>query len=133
MAVALSKASAVAKDMRMLIDGRFVESVGGKQIAVENPANRQIIGTVPRGDAEDVGRAVEAAASAFPSWSRTVPRERGRALQKIADSIEARAEELARIIAEETGNALRTQARPEARGAVDVLRYFGGLASELKG
>ena len=133
MAVALSKASAAAKGMRMLIDGSFVESVGGKQIAVENPANRQIIASVPRGDAADVERAVEAAVRAFPSWSRTVPRERGRALQKIADSIEARTEELARIIAEETGNALRTQARPEARGAVDVLRYFGGLASELKG
>jgi betaine-aldehyde dehydrogenase len=47
--------------------------------------------------------------------------------------VEARVEELARIVAEETGNAIRTQARPEARGAADILRYFGGLASELKG
>src|SRR4030095_1597086 len=39
----------------------------------------------------------------------------------------------ARIVAEDTGNAIRTQARPEAKGAADILRYFGGLASELKG
>src|SRR6202022_1185812 len=64
---------------------------------------------------------------------RVVPRERGRALQKIADAVEVRVEELARIIAEETGNAIRTQARPEAKGAADILRSFGGLASELKG
>jgi formamidopyrimidine-DNA glycosylase len=54
-------------------------------------------------------------------------------LQKVADAVEMRVEELARIVAEETGNAIRTQARPEAKGAADILRYFGGLASELKG
>src|SRR5215471_12765322 len=53
--------------------------------------------------------------SAFPAWSRMVPRERGRLLARIADALEARVEELARTIALETGNALRTQARPEAK------------------
>ena len=54
-------------------------------------------------------------------------------LQKIADAVEARVEELARTVAEETGNAIRTQARPEVKSAVDIFRYFGGVASELKG
>src|SRR5262249_58699041 len=66
-------------------------------------------------------------------WSRRVPRERGRLLAWIADALEARVEELARIIALETGNALRTQARPEAKTTVDIIRYFGGLGGELKG
>src|SRR5690606_5760563 len=105
----------------------------GRTFQVENPARRQPIAEAPRGDAEDVDRAVRAAAAAFPKWARTVPRERGRLLLKIADRIEAREEELARTIATETGNALRTQARPEAKGAADIFRYFGGLASELKG
>jgi betaine-aldehyde dehydrogenase len=52
---------------------------------------------------------------------------------KIADSMEAESEALAKLIATETGNALRTQSRPEAKGAADLFRYFGGLASELKG
>jgi acyl-CoA reductase-like NAD-dependent aldehyde dehydrogenase len=135
MAVAMSKAQAGDRPTRkqMLIDGEWVDSASGKDILVESPGNRQTFGSVPRGGAEDIDRAVKAAAKAFAAWSRVVPRERGRALQKIADALEPRVEELARIVAAETGNAIRTQARPEARGAVDILRYFGGLASELKG
>src|SRR6266498_1934753 len=135
MAVAISKTTAATtgKRAQMLIDGSWVDSTSGKEIPVESPGNRQNIGSIPRGGAEDVDRAVRAAGKAFASWSRVIPRERGRMLQKIADAVEARMEELARIIAEETGNAIRTQARPEAKGAADILRYFGGLASELKG
>ena len=54
-------------------------------------------------------------------------------LLKIADEIDARHEELARLIAEETGNALRTQGRPEVQVSSALFRYFGGLAGELKG
>src|SRR4029450_4066073 len=135
MAIAMSKTTVAAsgKHVQMLIDGSWVASVSGKEIAVENPGNRQVIASVPRGGAEDVDRAVKAASKAFAGWSHVIPRERGRMLQKIADAVEARVEELARIVAEETGNAIRTQARPEAKSAVDILRYFGGLASELKG
>jgi acyl-CoA reductase-like NAD-dependent aldehyde dehydrogenase len=118
---------------RMLIDGARVDSLSGATLTVENPAKREPIATVPRGDAADVNRAVEAAARAFPSWSKVAPRERGRLLQRIADRMESEAEELARLIALETGNALRTQARGEARLAADIFRYFGGLAGELKG
>src|SRR5690606_13029646 len=78
-------------------------------------------------------RSSDLATSAFTSWMRVPPRDRGRILTRIADVIEARAEELARIIAEETGNAIKTQARPEAKGTAEIFRYFGGLASELKG
>ncbi len=135
MAVAMSKTTAATtgKRAQMLIDGSWVDSTSGNEISVESPGNRQIIASIPRGGADDVGRAVQAASKAFASWSRVIPRERGRMLQKIADAVEAKVEELARIVAEETGNAIRTQARPEAKGAADILRYFGGLASELKG
>src|SRR5262245_63987481 len=136
MAVAMSSAAAAgakARKVEMLIDGSWVGSSGGEEIAVENPANRRLIASVPRGNAEDVDRAVSAASRAFASWSRLAPRERGRLLQKIADAVEARVEELAKLIAEETGNAIRTQARPEAKNSADIMRYFGGLASELKG
>src|SRR5947209_6986599 len=118
---------------RMLIGGNWVDSASGDVLEVEDPAHRRPIAEVPRGGAEDVARAVQAAADAFPVWSRTIPRERGRLLARIADALEARVEELARTIALETGNALRTQARPEAKTTVDIIRYFGGLGSELKG
>jgi len=117
----------------MLVDGKWQPSADGRFLPVENPAKRQAIAEVPRAGAADVDRAVRAAAKAFESWKRVAPRERGRLLVRIADAIEAESEPLARLIATETGNALRTQSRPEAKGTADLFRYFGGLASELKG
>ncbi|MEQ1616633.1 MAG: aldehyde dehydrogenase family protein, partial [Hyphomicrobiaceae bacterium] len=118
---------------QMLIDGAWVDATDGQVFEIENPARKEKIGQAPRAQATDVDRAVAAAAKAFPAWSKVVARDRGRLLLKIADALESRVEDLARIIATETGNALRTQARPEARGVADTFRYFGGLASELKG
>ena len=109
----------------MLIGGNWVDSASGEVLEVEDPAHRRPIAEVPRGGPEDVARAVQAAVDAFPAWSRTIPRERGRLLARIADALEARVEELARTIALETGNALRTQARPEAKTTVDISRWPG--------
>ena len=117
----------------MLIGGQWVESASGARIAVENPAKRAPIAEVPRGNAADVERAVAAAAEAYADWRKVVPRERGKALLKIAEAVQARTEDLARTLALETGNALRTQARGEVNITADIFRYFGGLASELKG
>ena len=124
---------AAARQVQMLIGGERVDSACGETIAVENPANRSTIAHVPRGRKQDVDRAVGGAATAFESWRKVNPRDRGRMLLKIADALEARVEDLARTIAEETGNALRTQARPEATLTADIFRYYGGLASEIKG
>jgi acyl-CoA reductase-like NAD-dependent aldehyde dehydrogenase len=127
------QAQTAMREARMLIDGDWVSSLSGGTLTVENPAKRKPIATIARGDAGDVNRAVEAAARAFPAWRKVAPRDRGRLLLRIADRMESEAEELARLIALETGNALRTQARGEARLAADIFRYFGGLAGELKG
>jgi acyl-CoA reductase-like NAD-dependent aldehyde dehydrogenase len=118
---------------RMLIGGEWVDSADGRTIEVESPGNRTIVGVVPRGGAEDVDRAVKAAEAAFPAWRRTPPRERGKLLSRIAEEIQADVEDLARTVAAETGNAIRTQSRPEANSTADVFRYFGGIASEMKG
>ncbi len=132
-AVAMRADQAALKKAQMLIDGKWVDSAAGEVLTVEDPAHRRPIAEIPRGRAEDVDRAVKAAAAALPGWSRVPPRERGKLFLKIADALEARVEELARLIAWETGNALRTQARPEANGTIDMLRYYGGLGGELKG
>jgi len=127
------QAQAAMREARMFIDGEWVSSLSGGTLTVENPAKCKPIATIARGDASDVNRAVGAAARAFPAWSKVAPRDRGRLLLRIADRIESTTEELARLIALETGNALRTQARGEVRLAADIFRYFGGLAGELKG
>ena len=117
----------------MLIDGQWIDSVSGARITVENPAKRQPIAEVPRGNVSDVERAVAAASRAYAEWKKVPPRERGKTLLKIAEALQARTEELARTISLETGNALRTQARGEANLTADIFRYFGGLGGELKG
>ena len=135
MSVTEQTRSAAARPHRvqMLIDGVWTDAASGETLVVENPGRRTSIATIPRGAKADVDRAVVAAQKAFASWSKIPPRQRGRLLLRIAEAMESRIEELARIIAEETGNALRTQARPEATLTADIFRYFGGLAGELKG
>lgn len=131
MAVAMTGAApgSAVRRQRMLIGGEWVDSLDGGFITVENRARREPIAEVPRGTARDVDRAVRVAYGAFERWRTVAPRERGRALLRIADVLEGRIEETARLIATETGNALRTQARGEARLVADVFRYFGGLGS----
>jgi betaine-aldehyde dehydrogenase len=80
-----------------------------------------------------VDQAVRAAALAFSSWKKVPARERGKLLLKIADSIESEKEEFARLYSLETGNAIATQSRGEVMQTADLIRYFGGVASEIKG
>jgi len=118
----------------MLIGGEWVAAADGRTFEVQTPAKRgRVIAQVPRGTAADVDRAVKAAHDAFPAWRALAPRDRGRMLSKIGEDLEAAIEDLARLLASETGNAIRTQARPEARTTADLFRYFGGLGGELKG
>lgn len=119
---------------KMFIGGEWVESADGRTFDVETPAVRgTVVASVPRGGPTDVDRAVKAAAAAFPAWRAMPPRERGRLLLRIADDVDAAVDELARTLATETGNAIRTQSRPEAQRVSDLFRYFGGLGGELKG
>jgi betaine-aldehyde dehydrogenase len=118
---------------RMLIDGQATEAHDGRTLDVESPATRTVIAQVPRAGEADVDRAVAAAARAFEAWRVVPARERGRALLRIADALEVETEAIAQLVARETGNAIRTQARPEVKSASDVFRYYGGVASEAKG
>ncbi len=118
----------------LLTNGQWAQSSDGEFIPVENPGRKGlIVGEVPRAKAADVDRAVRAAARAFEEWKRVSPRERGRLMIRMGEALEVRANEIARIIALETGNAIRTQSRPEAMLTADIFRYFGGVASEIKG
>ena len=74
----------------MLIGGKWVESVSGARITIENPGKRTAVAEVPRAAEADVNAAVEAAEKAFPAWKNVVPRERGKILLKIAEVLEAR-------------------------------------------
>lgn len=118
---------------KMLIAGRWTEAASGESIEVENPGRKTIVATIPRAQSEDVNNAVKAASSAFDQWRKVSARDRGKMLLEIAVKLEAVTEQMAETIATETGNAIRTQARPEAAASADIFRFFGGLGGELKG
>ena len=72
----------------LLIGGEWADAGGGRRIDVENPSRREVLGSVARGGAEDVDRAVSAAASAFPAWRALPARDRGALLASIAELYE---------------------------------------------
>jgi len=127
------KALARALSGQHFIGGRFAAPRSGKTFAVVNPADGVEIGRAAEGDAGDVDAAVQDAARAQKEWAKMPARKRGALVAKCAEIIREHVEELARLIALETGKALRTESRVEANTVADVLEFFGGLGSELKG
>ncbi len=99
---------------------------------VLNPSTGEVIAQVPAGTADDVDAAVETAKAALPDWLDTTPGERAEVLLKLADMLEANAEELARIESRNVGKPLG-YARDEMPVCVDNLRFFAGAARVLEG
>ena len=125
-------ATKTANTFLQFIGGKHVPAASGKTLAVENPANGEVVADVPSGDGEDVNRAVEAAATAFESWGRTTPAERGAILYKIADIVEEHGDALYKLEASQTGKPLNV-ASAEIPAIVDVFRYFAGAARNIEG
>jgi hypothetical protein len=116
----------------ILVDGKFRAARSGETIDVINPATGELVGTVPRGGAEDVDDAVGAARRAFESWRHTNPLERAKRVFALAELILEHAEELALLDVVENGSPIR-EMRSDAEKAVAQLRYFAGLALQLRG
>src|SRR5688572_12460199 len=95
---------------KLYIGGEWVPPRGSGAFEVDNSSNEEPIGKVPAGSAEDATRAVEAAARAFGPWSETPLEERAQLLERIADGLGARSDELARTIAAEVGMPLKLAA-----------------------
>jgi 1-pyrroline dehydrogenase len=118
--------------MKMFINGELVDSASGETEAIINPATEEILGHVPVGGSEDVDRAVRAASAAFEGWSATPPGERAHALLKLADRLEAHAEELAQLESRNVGKPI-SLARGEVPFMADNLRFFAGAGRCLEG
>ncbi|HVL52930.1 MAG TPA: gamma-aminobutyraldehyde dehydrogenase [Vitreimonas sp.] len=120
------------KTYQQFVGGEFVDAASGETLDVINPANDQVVARVPKSGAEDVDRAANAAADAFATWSQTTPQERSLTLLKLADSIEARADELGRIEASHTGKPVPL-AIDEMAVVVDLFRFFAGACRQMEG
>ena len=118
----------------MIIDGEECESRDGKYFSVESPIVRNLsIAELPCATLEDVNHSVESAHKAWGIWGKMKAADRRQIMLKIADELEKHTEEIAWLLAIETGNAMSTNSRPESLKAPDVFRFFGGLAQEMKG
>lgn len=123
-------------DNAMWIDGQWTASKGGGILKVENPATGEIIDTVVNGSKEDVVAAVDAAERAFADgrWSRKTPGERSLVLSRMADIIEKRQEEIAKIESEDTGKPYDyVSLGGDLPFCVDNLRFFSAAARDTGG
>ena len=123
-----------ALDLKMFINGEWVNSTSGEKRDVLNPATGEVIAKAAEGTQEDVDAAVEAAKYAFyeGGWWGTPAVERARILFKIADKIEEKAEELAALETLDNGKPLR-EARFDIADSAACFRYYAGLATKPTG
>ena len=116
----------------LLIDGQFVAGEGEAE-RVLNPATGEVIVMLPEASYEQLHRAVLAANRAFDSWSDATPGERSRLLLKIADAIEAKAEQFARLESLNCGKPYVRALEDEIPAIADCFRFFAGAARTMNG
>ena len=123
----------MAQQFRNIIGGKAVDSASGETYDIVNPATGEVYATAPASSAEDVDQAMKAAAEAFETWGETTPSERQLAMLKMADALEARADEFVKAECENTGKPIQLTAEEELPPSVDELRFFAGAARVLEG
>ena len=114
------------------VGGEWVDAASGETMEVLNPSTGEVIAEVPRADAEDVERAVEAARKAFADWSEKTPKDRMELLLKLADVIDENADELTQLESQNVGKPMSI-AGDEMPFSADNLRFFAGAARTLEG
>ncbi|WP_369198104.1 aldehyde dehydrogenase family protein [Streptomyces djakartensis] len=113
----------------MYIGGAWRPAAGQDVIEVVNPADEQVIGTVPAGTAEDVDAAVRAARAALPAWAATPPAERAARLSALRDVLAARADEIAGTVTAELGSPLKFSQAVHAAVPIAVAGSYAELAA----
>jgi betaine-aldehyde dehydrogenase len=122
-----------ASEIKNFIGGRYVDAKGDDSFAVIDPATEETYATSPVSGQADVDDAFAAAAAAFEEWGETTPAERQLALFRIADAMEARAEEFADLESKDTGKPRASLVQDEIMLSVDQIRFFAGEARHLSG
>jgi betaine-aldehyde dehydrogenase len=121
------------KTLQNFINGQKVSSSSDKTQDLINPATGEVFAKAPVSNAADVDKAMKAAEKAFEVWKESTPGERQKAINKIADAIEARSEELIQIESENTGKPIAVTRAEEIGPMLDQIRFFAGAARHLEG
>ena len=123
------------RSQQLFIDGRFVAAQSGRTFDVINPATGEVFARAAAGEAADIDLAVKAARRAFESgpWPAMAPSGRRNLLLKLADAIEAHADELAGLESLDNGMPLPVAKFAAVAGAAECLRYNAGWAGKING
>mmetsp|Transcript_11267 Transcript_11267/g.21432 ORF Transcript_11267/g.21432 Transcript_11267/m.21432 type:complete len:492 (-) Transcript_11267:51-1526(-) len=112
------------KVVQNFVDGKYEDPSNGQHLDNVNPATNEIIAKIPRGSSVDVNKAVQVAQSAFTSWRKTTVQQRSQLLHKIADAIEARKEEFARVESQDCGKPYSLAFNMDIDRAIANFRFF---------
>ncbi len=128
-------ASFIEKPRKMLINGSWVDAVSGKTFPTYDPSTGEVLATIAEGDRADIDLAVKAARKAFDDgrWRKLTASERGRLIWKLADLIEAHADEFAYLESLDNGKPLKVARAADVPLAVDLFRYMAGWATKIEG
>ncbi|HTP03186.1 MAG TPA: aldehyde dehydrogenase family protein [Anaerolineales bacterium] len=114
------------------IDGKWVKGCTGSTFDTINPANEDVLASIPAAGPTDIDAAVEAATRAFDSWRLTPAPLRGELLFSIGAALKAHKEELARLLTQDMGKVI-AEARGDVQEAIDMAYYMGGEGRRLLG
>jgi betaine-aldehyde dehydrogenase len=123
----------MANEITNFIHGERVAAADGRTTDVIDPSTGEAYATAALSGAVDIDAAFQAAERAFESWRDTTPSERQRALLRIADAIEERADELVEVESQNTGKPRQLTADEELPPMCDQIRFFAGAARVLEG
>ena len=121
------------EELRNFIGGQWTDAAFDKRAELINPSTGEAFATAPISREVEVEAAFSSAADAFGGWRDATPGERSLALLRIADAIEARADEFVRAESQNTGKPLALTASEEIPPMVDQIRFFAGAARVLEG
>ncbi len=122
------------KRYQMLIGGSWVDSASGETRTLHDPANGEVVATVPESGREDARRAIDAAREAFDRgpWRKTSALDRAKLLFKLGDAINREADALARLEVRSCGKPL-AEAQFDVADAANCFEFYGGLATKIHG
>jgi betaine-aldehyde dehydrogenase len=119
--------------LRNFVNGEYVETAEGVTSDLVNPTTGEVFAQAPISHQVDIDRAYAAASAAFEGWGTSTPSERQQALLKIADAVEARADDIVAAEVENCGKPTALTKAEEIGPMVDQIRFFAGAARLLEG
>src|ERR1700742_82331 len=120
-------------ELKNFVGGKYADTRDGRTSDVIDPSTGAAYAQAPVSSAEDVNTALQTAAEAFPGWRDATPAERSLALLKIADAVEARAQEFAEVEGQNTSKPIALTMSEEMPPIADQHRFFAGAARVLEG